>query len=495
MAVRAIRLLAGAALLVGLGACAAVGPNFKAPAAPTASGYAMAGDEAAARAALGERLAGDWWSLFGSPELDKTVREAVSGAPSLKAAQAALAQAQEAVGARDPALTGGLDAGYVRDRVNLTSFGFSQFPLPGGQTLTLSNPTFNLYSFGANGRYDLDIFGGRRRERERLLAEADAQGYRAEAAYLTLTAQVVGQAVDIAALRAEIAAAEEIVRSDRETLDLQTRSFELGGGTRLDVETVKTEMAADEGALPPLRRQLAAARHALAALVGQAPSDWTPPDFDLDRLSPPAKIPVALPSELVRERPDIRAAEARLHAATARIGEAQADLYPKLSITGDIAQGALKPADLFSYGATGFSVGPSLSLPLLERGQLLAKRRMADAGARAALADYQQTVLSAFVQVADALEALAQDEQAVALAQEANRSAGESLRLQRLRHQDGKAGLLPVLDSQRSWARARMTLIRAKAQRLKDAAALLYAASRPWTEDAARSSAPPLTPG
>jgi len=488
---RALPLLASVALL---GACAAVGPNFKAPAAPKASGYAMAGDEAASRAALGERLAGDWWSLFGSPELDKTVREALAGAPSLKAAQAALVQAQEAVGARDRALTGGVDAGYARDRMNLTSFGFSSFPLPGGQALTLSNPTFNLYSFGANGRYDLDLFGGKRREHERLLAEAEAEGYRAEAAYLTLTAQVVGQVVDIAALRAEIAAEEEIVRSDHETLDLQTRAFELGGGTWLDVETVKTEMAADEGALPPLRRQLAAARHALAALVGQVPSDWTPPDFDLDRLSPPAEIPVALPSELVRARPDIRAAEARLHAATARIGEAQADLYPKLSITGSTAQGALKPADLFGYGATGFSVGPQLSLPLLEGGQLLAKRRMAGAGARAALADYQQTVLSAFVQVADALEALAQDEQAVALAEEANRSAGESLRLQRLRHQDGKAGLLPVLDSQRSWARARMTLIRAKAQRLKDAAALLYAAGSPWNADA-RSSAPPLTPG
>ena len=192
---------------------------------------------------------------------------------------------------------------------------------------------------------------------------------------------------------------------------------------------------------------------------------------------------------LVRDRPDIRAAEARLHAATAQIGVAQADLYPKITLDASITQSALHPWDLFKYAATGFSAGPGVSVPLFHGDELKAKVRVARDAANGALADYQQTVLSAFVQVADSLQAIAHDDQSIADADAELKASTDSLRLQRLRYQDGKVGLLPVLDNQRSYARSRLAVIRARAQKLQDTAALLYAVSRNW-DPAATAPAP-----
>jgi NodT family efflux transporter outer membrane factor (OMF) lipoprotein len=474
-----LRLAAFAAVPALLGACTTVGPDFQTPAAPAAPGYAMAGDAPTPEAKLGERLAGDWWALFKSDEIDRTVRQAVAGNHGLEAARASLSQARNAVQAQAARTSLDATGSLGRQRVNLSSFGFASLPGPDGP-IAIENPTFNIYSFGLSGHYDFDMFGQHRREHERLLASAEAQAYQTDAAYLTLTAQVVSQAIDIAGMRASIAAQEEIIKADQTNLDLVSKMYQLGSGTKLDVSTVQTELATDQAQITPLRQRLALARHALALLVGQAPSAWAPPDFDLDRIGQPASTPLSLPSELVRERPDIRAAEAQLHAATAQIGVATADLYPKLSLTGQIAQSALNPGDLFTYGATGFLLGPSVTYPLLKQPELKAKQRMAEDAARGALAHYQQTVLGAFVQVADSLQAIAHDDQAI---QEAGRrldAATESLRLQRLRYQDGKTGLLPVLDSQRSWARARLAAIVARTQRLQDTAALLYAVSHNW---------------
>jgi len=477
---RKIRFFCLASIAAMTAACTTVGPNFKAPTPPAAQGYAMTGDQPTAGAQYGQQLAGDWWALFQSPELDQTVRAAVAGNHNLEAARQSLLEARDAIAAQAARATLDANASLAETRVNLSSFGFSQFPLPGGEVLTLSNPTFTDYSFGLTGHYDLDLFGGRRRESERLLAAAEAQGFQTDAAYLTLTAQVVGQAIAIAGLKAQIAAAEEIVKSDQANLDLVTKSYKLGGGTRLDVATVQTELSTDEAQITPVRQQLAAARHALALLVGQPPDGFTPPEFDLDHISAPASLPVELPSELVRSRPDIQASEAQLHAAVAQIGVSTADLYPKITINGNIAQSGLHPQDLFSYAATGFSIGPSVSYPLLGRGELHAKVRMSEDTARQAYAQYQQVVLNAFVQVADALQAIAHDDQLLAQAQGALASSSDALRLQRLRFRDGKSGLLPVLDNQRSYARASMAVVRARAQRLQDTAALLYAVSRNW---------------
>ena len=488
---RKIRLLCLASIAALTSACATVGPNYKAPTPPAATAYAMPGDLDTREARYGQQLAGDWWALFKSPEIDQTVRAAVAGNHSLEAARQSLLGARDAVAAQASRATLDANASLAETRVNLSSFGFSQFPLPGGQVLSLSNPTFTDYSFGLTGHYDFDLFGGRRRETERLLAAADAQAFQTDAAYLTLTAQVVGQSIAIAGLKAQIAANEEIVKSDQANLDLVTKAFRLGGGTRLDVATIQTELNTDETQITPLRHQLASARHALALLVGQPPDGFTPPDFELERIAAPEDLPVELPSELVRSRPDIQASEAQLHAAVAQIGVSTADLYPKITLNGSIAQSALHPQDLFSYAATGFSIGPSVSYPLLGRSELHAKVRMAEDTARQAYANYQQVVLSAFVQVADALQAIAHDDELLTQAQGALASSSDALHLQRLRFSNGKAGLLPVLDAQRSYARASMAVVHAKAQRLQDTAALLYAVSRNW--DRANTTEPKRT--
>ena len=296
MASMTLRTVAGVSLAALLSACATVGPDFKPPVPPPAAGYAMAGDQptpqALLGATLGEKVADEWQGLFGSPEIDQTVRQAIAGNRSLESTRASLAQARDAIDTQAARATLSASATAAEDRVNLKSFGFAQFPGPNGP-INLSNPTFQYYSFGLNGRYDFDLFGGRRREHESLEANAEAQALQTDAAYLTLTAQVVSQAIDIASLRAQIAAAEEVTGSDRQNLDLVTKAYQLGGGTRLDVSTVQTEVASDEGMIPVLRQRLATARHALALLVGQAPDQWTPPDFDLDRIHQPSPLPVA----------------------------------------------------------------------------------------------------------------------------------------------------------------------------------------------------------
>lgn len=470
-------LLASAAASVALSACGTLGPDFKSPAPPSATqSYAMKGEAAPAGVLAGAQTAGTWWSIYGSPEIDATVRQALAGNRNLEAARATLAQAQENVAAQDRALTGDARASVNFEHINFAAFGFSGFP-----GVELKNPTVTLYSFGANARYDFDLFGQRKREHESLAARAEAQAFQTDAAYLTLTAQVVSQALAIASLRAQIQALEEITASDRANLEVTTKAYKLGGGTKLDVSTVETELAADESQIAPLRQQLAAARHQLALLVGQAPSDWSPPDFDLEKIVQPAEVPLALPSELVHARPDIRAAEARLHVATAEIGVAQADLYPKLTLTADLAQSALHPGDLFSYDkGTGWSILPGVSVPIFNRGALKARQRAAEDAARAEVANYQQTVLQAFVQVADALQAIRNDDAAIAGQTRAANASATSLRLQRLRYQDGKSGLLPVLDAQRSYARARVSLAQARARRMNDVAQLLYATGRSW---------------
>jgi NodT family efflux transporter outer membrane factor (OMF) lipoprotein len=470
-----LKLLACGCAAATLTACGTLGPDFQKPAAPSsAESYAMQGEAGPAGVLPGGQLAGTWWSIYNSPEIDATVRQALEGNRSLEAARATLAQARGNVIAQDRALTGDASASFNFEHINFAAFGFSGFP-----GVELTNPTVTLYSFGANAKYDFDLFGQMKREHESREAQAEAQAFQTDAAYLTLTAQVVSQALAIASLRAQIAAWEDITATDQSNLDIVTKAYQLGGGSKLDVSTVETELAADESQVAPLRQQLAQARHQLALLVGKAPADWSPPDFDLDRIAQPASVPLALPSELVRARPDIRQAESRLHAATAQIGVAQADLYPKLTLSASLAQSALHPEDLFSYDkGSGWSIAPGVSLPIFNRGALKARQRMAEDAARAAVATNQQTVLPAFVQVADALQAIGNDDVAIRSETRATGASQTSLRLQRLRYKDGKTGLLPVLDAQRSYARARVSLAQARARRMNDVAQLLYATGR-----------------
>ena len=456
-----------------------VGPNFHRPDAPATPGYAMTGDKAAPKdVALGATTAGPWWTVFGSAQLNRTMQQALAGNPTLAAADANLAQARSALAAARGGLYPEIDAnaGVQRERLNLASFGFSGFPG------IANNPEFSLYSVGATASYALPTSGGTKRSIEGAAARAEALKHQGDAATLTLTGQVATQAATIAALRAEIETAQAILVDDRNNLDLARKAEQVGGEAQGQRVGAQSQLAADEALIPPLRQDLAVARHALALLVGKAPADWTAPDFDLADLKAPGAIPVSLPSDLVRRRPDILAAEAQLHAATADIGVATAKLYPSLNLTASLTQSALSPDKLFDFPATAYTLGLGLTQPIFDGGRLRAERKETIATRQAALATYEMTVLRAFGQVADLLQALSHDDETIAAQTRAANSAAANLKLARAGYSEGGLALLPVIDAERTYNMARRMLISAEAQRYLDTIQLFIATGADWTK-------------
>jgi NodT family efflux transporter outer membrane factor (OMF) lipoprotein len=475
-----------------LSGCAAVGPDFHPPAAPAAPGYAMKGDAASPRVELSPeaRPAGEWWTALGSPELDQVIRQALKDSPTLAEADAVLARARAQT---DAARGGGrlqadLTASAKRERINTTTLGFSSVNIPGFPDF--SSPTLNLYSVGGAVSYDLDLFGGRRRRVEEAEARTQAQARRADAAYLTLTGNVALAAVRVASLRAERAALQATIDDDRRILDMVVAAIDAGGENSGSLATSQAELAKDEALAPPLERDLGEARHRLAMLAGQAPGAWSPPEFELTSFTLPGAIPVSLPSALVRQRPDILAAEADLHAATAEIGVRTADLYPNVSLTANLTQAAQSPDNLFGYSASGWAIGPALTAPLLHGGTLRANRRAAEADARAAMARYQQAVLTAFVQVADSLEDLAQSDATVAALTRSEAANERNLRKFERGYRLGGTPLMRVVDAQRELARARRDRVRAEGDRLSAVVNLFAAVAADWRGAPAAGSGP-----
>ena len=468
--------LAAAASALTLAACTTVGPNFKTPEGPkgaAAAGYTMAGDSVASGVQLTPeaRVAGPWWRGFGSPELDATMREALAANPTVAEANANLQKAQAQLAATRGAQAPQVDAsGSVqRQRINIQSFGFSGLP----------NVTIPLYSIGAAVSYDLDLFGGRKRATEADRARVDQAAHEADAAYLTLTGDVALQAMRIAGLRAQIAAVEQIVAADRENIAMVRKAQAAGGEARSALSIGVAQLSEDEAMLPPLQRDLDAARHQMALLVGKSPAEWTAPDFDLAKLTA-SVVPVSLPSELVRRRPDILAAEAELHAATAEIGVAVANQYPSIRLSASLTQGAIKPEEILNYSSTGWNLLSGVTAPIFNGGRLKAERKVAEAEANAAMARYQQTVLRAFVQVSDVLSALGADQTAVEALERANAAADAGARDAQTAYRLGGGTLLQVVDSQRTVSRARRALVQAQAQRYADLVELYAATGADW---------------
>jgi NodT family efflux transporter outer membrane factor (OMF) lipoprotein len=373
---------------------------------------------------LGKRISGEWWQALRSPQLDEALDLAVAGNGTLAAAQASLSQAREAAAAATGALYPQLDlsAGATRQRINFAAEGISGFP----------PKIFNLYTLGPSLSYAFDLWGETRRSVEKQQALAQQAGCQVAAAYVTLTGNVVTQVIQMASLRKQMDATEMIIRDDEHNFELVRIQFRGGEANQSDVQFAASQLANDPTQLPPLQQQLDIARHALAVLVGKAPAEWSPPDFDLDAFMLPHEVPVSLPSALVRQRPAVRAAEADLHAASAAIGVATAQLYPSITLSASLTQEALNPGHPFSGGASAWSLGARLTQPLFHGGALEAQRRAAVDAYQGTFATYQQTVLQAFGQVADVLKALQHDAELLRDQRLARNSAAESLRLERI---------------------------------------------------------------
>ncbi len=471
---RAVRTAACAAAAAAAALCACtVGPSFKPPTAPQPSAYTAPGESQPAGAAdfaqrilLGGTPAAQWWSLFHSPQLDGLIGQAVADNHTLAVARASLEEANELVkaeaGARFPQVS--LGAGAGRQQYGKEFLG-SLFVLP----------PFSYVAVGATVSYTVDYMGGVARSVEQRRALAQYQRSEADAAYLALTGSVVLQAMHAAAARAEIAAITQLVSEDRDNLNLVRTEFEDGTVSRVDVLTAQSQLASDETLLPPVRQRLDVARHALAVLIGKAPADWTPPQLELAGLALPRELPVSLPSELVHRRPDILAAEAQLHAATAAVGVATANLYPQINLTATGGFQSLPFQQLFDRSNTAWTLISGVTAPVFEGGKLRAEQRAAVDQLRAAAAQYQQVVLESFGQVADLLDALRHDSELLAAQSNALSAAASSAELARESYRAGNTGLLDVLDAQRQRLAAQLGLVRAEAQQYIDTTQLFLA--------------------
>jgi NodT family efflux transporter outer membrane factor (OMF) lipoprotein len=454
--------------LVLLASCT-LGPDFTRPETRPAKGYTQEGDTLthSPQHIVAGTPGKDWWTAFHAPALDNVIALAAANNQTLAAARATLEKAQESVAAQEGDLYPHveLDAAAGRQKYGVSLFGPSNFNIP----------PFSYYTVGPSLSYTLDLFGGTRRAVEEQKALALHQKYEYDAAALTVSGNVISQALTIAATRAQIDALNAILADDEKNLNLIRTSFRAGSGTQVDVLSAQSQLSSDRTLLPPLEQQLSVARHALCILVGKSPAQWAPPQFDLKDFTLPSGLPLALPSELLRARPDILAAEAQLHATSAAIGVATANQYPHITLSANTMQEALDTRNLFEGTANAFALAANLSQPIFDSGTLRAKTREARDAYNAQLATYRQTVLEAFAQVADLLQALQHDADLIASQQQALDVAQKALHLTRQSYSAGNIGVVQVLDAQRLSQQAQLGVVRAEAQRYIDTTHLFLA--------------------
>jgi NodT family efflux transporter outer membrane factor (OMF) lipoprotein len=475
--------LAAALLLAGC----AVGPDFLHPAAPTSAGYtkellaprtssADAPQGQPQRFATGRDISGEWWTLFRSPALNALVQQSLNNNPSLQTAMANLRAARQAVYAQE---------GKFFPTVDL-NFNPTNTLTPGPLTPVLNsgvNP-FTLYTAQVGVAYTFDVWGLNRRTVEALKAQADNQRFQIEAAYLTVTSNVVVAAITEASLRGQIEATNEMIAVNTKMLDVLRRQLNLGYANRTDVATQEAALAQARATLPPLRKALAQQRDLLAALAGTFPNEGPLQSFRLADLHLPTQLPVSLPSQLIEQRPDIRAAQEQLHAASAQIGVAIANLLPNFTINGNIGYmnttlaGLLAPENLFWMAAA------NATQTVLDGGSLFHQMQESKDLYNAAAWSYRGTVIGAVQNVADALRALQNDADALRAARDFERAAKISFDLARQQMQSGNANVLLLLTGQTTYLQAVTQVVQARSARLADTAALFAALGGWWNRTA-----------
>lgn len=470
------RLLAGASFVSILAGCAA-GPDYRRPAAPAVSAYTAAplptqtasSDTDLGRGQrfiTGASVEAQWWRKLGSAKLDALIEQAFVASPTLSSAQATLRQAQETYAAqagsrRYPQVDAGL--GAQRQRWD-----------PAAQGQPGSAREFSLYSASVGVHYQLDLAGGNRRALEALAARVEYQRYQWEGARLTLAGDIVTSAVTEARLDAQIQATRAILKAQQEQLRLTRERVRLGQAAQDDELALQTQLEQTRAGLPSLVKQLGQARHLLAVLVGKAPAADAVPRFTLKDFTLPTDLPLILPSELVRRRPDIQAAEALLHVANAEYGVAVAKLYPQLNLSASLGSQALSAGALFGSGSAAWSVIGQLTQPLFNPG-LPAEKRAALAAFDAAAANYQSVVLESLRNVADVLRALQSDAQTLAALARADAASRASLESMQRQYKLGSVNYVQLLIAEQQLQQIRISLIAAQAQRLVDSVALYQA--------------------
>jgi NodT family efflux transporter outer membrane factor (OMF) lipoprotein len=459
-----------------------VGPDFHRPAAPDVARYTAAPYPAATVGAkttggvsqtfdTTRDIQGDWWALFHSPRVDALVKQALAANPDLRAAQATLREARENLraeqGAQYPSVSVSSEA--ARERISSVAFGG-----------TGSVPPFDLFDPQASLSYTLDAFGGIRRQVEALGAQADYQRYELEAAYLSLTSNVVTAALTEASLQAQIDASNEIIAIYRQALGVTQSRFTLGGVGRSDVLQQESNLASAQANLPPLEKQLQQERNQLAVYLGTTPDRFSGPTIELAALTLPQDLPVSLPSRFVEQRPDIQAYEALLHEATAQVGVATANLLPQITLSASYGREGTSVANLFTPGGIVWSLAGDITQPVFEGGTLRARKRSAEAALQVAAAQYSSTVNTAFQAVANALVAIQRDAETLHADLLAEQAAQASLTVARAQFSAGGITFVSVLQTEQTYQSARLALVEAQAARFTDTVALFQALGGGW---------------
>lgn len=485
--IRAWRGVARRTLVASVGALlagCAVGPDFLQPDTPEGVGYtkgatpgrteaADAAEGGAQRFHAGGDIPAQWWTLFHSAPLNRLIEQAFAANPNVTAAEAALRAATASVQAQEgfyyPAFVGG----YAPSIQRTATGSLSPASASGAAQYT-------LHTLQVSVSYTFDIWGLNRRTVETLEAQADFQRFQLEAVYLTLASNIALAAVQEASLRAQIETTRDIIRIETELLDLLRKQSKAGQIPEAEAVAQETMVAQTEQTLPPLEKQLAQQRNLLAALAGGYPNEAPSAKFDLSGLRLPRNLPVSLPSQLVRQRPDVRAAEAALHAASAQVGVAIASRLPNLTLTGADGGAANRIGGLLRPENAFWSLVGDVAQPLFDGGTLMYRQRAAEAGLDAAAAQYRAAVITAFQNVADALRALESDAKAVKAAARAEHSASESLRITRRQLELGAVSPVSLLNVQQAYQQTRLALAQARANRYADTVALFQALGGGW---------------
>jgi len=479
-----LRAAASVVALTSLVAGCAVGPDYKKPAAPDVKTYTATplsttaatpnvtgGD--AQHFTEGGDLPGDWWTLFHSKPLNDLIAQALANNHDLKAAQAALRAARENTAAGRGAYFPNVSAGFSASR--------EQDP-PGALAPVPSNNAFlyNLFTPQVSVSYAPDVFGLNRRTVESLEAQEKSVRFQMFAAYTTLTSNVVVTAIQEAATQAQVDATHQLIDIDTNMVRILQYQLDKGYASGLDLAAQRSQLAQTVAGLPPLAKQLAQLHDQLAVLTGQFPSQMPPEKFELASLQLPQDIPLSLPSALVEQRPDVRQAEANLHAASAEIGVAVANRLPNIQLTANAGSTGLAMSQLFTPGTEFWNIGAALTAPIFQGGTLLHQERAARANYTQAAEQYRSTVLTAFQNVADTLTALQQDAEALKAAANALDAAKVTLDLSQRQYRDGYAGYLSLLTAEQAYQQARVSLIQAQSDRFADTAALFQALGGGW---------------
>ncbi|MHC2313754.1 NodT family efflux transporter outer membrane factor (OMF) lipoprotein [Bradyrhizobium diazoefficiens] len=479
---------------IALAGCA-VGPNFEAPDAPPVSGYTAGGFSAtkgadgpggtAQRIVNGADVPAVWWQVFRSRQIEAFVREAIDNHPDLAAAQAALRQAREVAAADTSALMPSITGEGSATR--------SQVPLAqSGQTGPSS--LYTLYKTSVPVSFTPDIFGGKARGIEADLANADYERFQLEATYLSLTANVVTTAISDASYAAQIRVTQEQIDGQRQLVALLEQQFALGAVANSDVLTQKAQLAQTLATLPPLQKSRAQNRNQRMAYLGRLPSQDRGEAVPLANLRLPRDLPVSVPSLLVRQRPDIRAAESQMHQASANVGVATANMLPNVTLSASGGSSALALSGLYGPQSAAWSVAASVTGPIFDAGSLFHTKESKVAALEQKGAQYRSTVITAFQNVADALRAIQSDADLLKAQIEAEKTAAESLKMSQAQFKAGSTTFISVINAEQTLLTARINRVKAQASRYADTVSLYQALGGGWWNRVDESPASEVKP-